>query len=31
MLIVGLSGLVLLFVDTLPLNLMTYALMALAA
>ncbi|MCL8328256.1 response regulator [Pseudomonas juntendi] len=29
MLLVGLSGLVLLFVDTLPLNLMTYALMAL--
>ncbi|MFG0401795.1 response regulator [Pseudomonas sp. zjy_11] len=31
MLIVGLSGLVLLFVDTLPLNLMTYALMALGS
>ncbi|PYB71632.1 hybrid sensor histidine kinase/response regulator [Pseudomonas sp. LB-090624] len=31
MLIVGVSGLVLLFVDTLPLNLMTYALMALGS
>ncbi|MEX5505594.1 response regulator [Pseudomonas putida] len=31
MLVVGLSGLVLLFVDTLPLNLMTYALMALGS
>jgi hypothetical protein len=31
MLIVGLSGLVLLFVDTLPLNLITYALMALGS
>jgi len=31
MLVVGVSGLVLLFVDTLPLNLMTYALMALGS
>lgn len=31
MLMVGVSGLVLLFVDTLPLNLMTYALMALGS
>ena len=31
MLLVGVSGLVLLFVDTLPLNLMTYALMALGS
>ncbi|MFF7062828.1 response regulator [Pseudomonas sp. NPDC008258] len=31
MLVVGVSGLVLLFVDTLPLNLMTYALLALGS